>query len=80
MEVTGLQNPLVKAAAELKQKKYRQQKGLFLAEGLRTVEEGVNYSAVETIFYTAVEDDRTRSVLGKQQSSRLNWSVSLRMS
>ena len=32
MELTGLQNPMVKAAAELKQKKYRQQQGLFLAE------------------------------------------------
>ena len=39
MELTGLQNPMVKAAAELKQKKYRQQQGLFLAEGLRTVED-----------------------------------------
>lgn len=28
MELTGLQNPMVKAAAELKQKKYRQQQGL----------------------------------------------------
>lgn len=71
MEVTGLQNPLVKAAAELKQKKYRQQKGLFLAEGLRTVEEAVNYSAVETIFYTAVEDDRTRSVLEKAAEQQI---------
>ena len=26
MEITGLQNPVVKAAAELKQKKYRQQR------------------------------------------------------
>ncbi len=63
MEITGLQNPLVKAAAELKQKKYRQQRGLFLAEGLRTVEEAVRYGSVESIFYTAIEDERTRSVL-----------------
>ena len=38
MELTGLQNPVVKAAAELKQKKYRTQNGLYLAEGLRTAE------------------------------------------
>ena len=63
MEITGLQNPVVKAAAELKQKKYRQQQGLFLAEGLRTVEEAVRYGRVQSIFYTAVEDERTRSVL-----------------
>lgn len=63
MELTGIHNPLVKAAAELKQKKYRQQQGLFLAEGLRTVEEAVAARAVQSIFYTAIEDDRTRSVL-----------------
>lgn len=63
MEITGLQNPVVKAAAELKQKKYRQQQGLFLAEGLRTVEEAVRYGAVQSIFYTAIEDERTRTVL-----------------
>ena len=32
MELTGLQNPVVKAAAELKQKKYRTQNVLYLAE------------------------------------------------
>lgn len=63
MEITGLQNPLVKAAAELKQKKYRQQHSLFLAEGLRTVEEAVRYGKVQRIFYTAIDDERTRSVL-----------------
>ena len=43
MELTAVNNPQVKAAAELKQKKYRQHRGLFLAEGLRTVEESVAY-------------------------------------
>ena len=41
MELTAVNNPQVKAAAELKLKKHRQQRGLFLAEGLRTVEEAV---------------------------------------
>lgn len=63
MELTGLQNPVVKAAAELKQKKHRQQQGLFLAEGLRTVEEAVREQAAESIFYTPIEDERTRAVL-----------------
>lgn len=63
MELTGLQNPLVKAASELKQKKCRQQQGLFLAEGLRTVEEAVASKSVESIFYTAIEDERKRAVL-----------------
>ena len=63
MELTAVNNPQVKAAAELKQKKYRLERGLFLAEGLRTVEEAVAYKAVVSIFYTAIEDDRTRTVL-----------------
>ncbi|MDY4919997.1 MAG: RNA methyltransferase [Phascolarctobacterium sp.] len=65
MEITGLQNPQVKAASELKQKKYRQQRGQFLAEGLRTVEEAVAASSVEAIFYTPIENDaeRMRAVL-----------------
>ena len=63
MEVTGLQNPVVKAAAELKQKKYRTQNGLYLAEGLRTEEEAVAYKAVETLFYVATDDERTMRLL-----------------
>lgn len=63
MELTGLQNPLVKAAAELKQKKYRQQRGEFLAEGLRTAEEAVAFKAAQQIFYTATEDERTLQLL-----------------
>ena len=63
MEVTGLQNPVVKAASELKQKKYRTQNGLYLAEGLRTAEEAVAYKAVETLFYVATDDERTIRLL-----------------
>ena len=63
MELTGLQNPVVKAAAELKQKKYRTQNGLYLAEGLRTAEEAVAYKAVETLFYVATDDERTMRLL-----------------
>ncbi len=63
MELTGLQNPVVKAAAELKQKKYRTQNGLYLAEGLRTAEEAVAYKAVETLFYVVTDDDRTMRLL-----------------
>ncbi|MDY2638302.1 MAG: RNA methyltransferase [Phascolarctobacterium sp.] len=63
MELTAVNNPQVKAAAELKLKKHRQARGLFLAEGLRTVEEAVASQQVESIFYTAIEDDRTRAVL-----------------
>lgn len=71
MELTGLQNPLVKAAAELKQKKYRQQRGEFLAEGLRTVEEAVAFKAAQQIFYTATEDERTLQLLEQAASMQL---------
>lgn len=71
MELTALNNPQVKAAAELKQKKHRQQRGLFLAEGLRTVEEAVASRAVESIFYTAIEDERTRAVLEQAAAKQI---------
>lgn len=71
MELTGLQNPLVKAAAELKQKKYRQQRGEFLAEGLRTAEEAVAFKAAQQIFYTATEDERTLKLLEQAASMQL---------
>lgn len=71
MEITNVQNPQVKGAAELKQKKYRQQQRCFLAEGLRTVEEAVNSKAVKSIFYTAIEDDRTRKVLEKAAEKQI---------
>lgn len=71
MELTGLQNPLVKAAAELKQKKYRQQRGEFLAEGLRTAEEAVAFKAAQQIFYTATEDERTLRLLEQAASMQL---------
>lgn len=71
MEVTGLQNPLVKAAAELKQKKHRQQRGEFLAEGLRTVEEAVAFKSAQLIFYTAAEDERTLQLLEQAASMQL---------
>lgn len=71
MELTGLQNPLVKAAAELKQKKYRQQRGEFLAEGLRTAEEAVAFKAAQQIFYTATEDERALKLLEQAASMQL---------
>lgn len=63
MEITGVNNSQVKAATELKQKKYRTKAGLFLAEGLRTVEESIEASQVESIFYTPIDDERTRKAL-----------------
>lgn len=65
IELTGLNNPLVKAAAELKQKKHRTERGEFLAEGLRTAEEAVAYGKVRALFYTqeAVGGERMQRLL-----------------
>lgn len=71
MELTGMQNPLVKSAAELKQKKYRQQRNEFLAEGLRTCEEAVEYNAAHTIFYKATDDERTLRLLENAASRQI---------
>ena len=54
-EITSPQNASVKAAAELKQKKYRTQRRLFLAEGLRTTEEAVAARAAQSVFYVPEE-------------------------
>ena len=62
MELTGRQNPVVKAAAELKQKKYHP-KRFILAEGLRTAEEAVAQGS-RNLFYVATDDDRTMQLFG----------------
>lgn len=50
--ITGLQNGLVKAASSLKQKKYRDKEGLFLAEGVRIIEDIVSVGGkIRTVFY-----------------------------
>lgn len=49
-ELTSVVNPVVKTAADLKQKKYRAEQNAFLAEGLRSVEEAVNCGHVRQIF------------------------------
>ena len=71
MEITSVNNAIVKATAELKQKKYRQERQLFLAEGLRTVEEAIHSNTVVQLFYTAIEDERTRKVLEIAAEKRL---------
>lgn len=62
--ISGVNNPRVKAAAELKQKKYREEKGLFLVEGLRAVEEAVAYGDVASLFViSGQESERQKKVL-----------------
>lgn len=52
-ELTSVNNPIVKAAADLKQKKHRTEQGTFLVEGLRSVEEAVRYGQVLQLFVLA---------------------------
>lgn len=45
-------NRLVKQALKLKQKKYREEEGKFIIEGIRFVEEGIKEGAVEYVLYS----------------------------
>lgn len=50
--ITSLQNPMVKLAVSLHQRKYRDETGLFLIEGKKGVEEAVNYGIEITHVFT----------------------------
>ena len=53
MEITSLNNDLVKEIAKLQQKKYRDESGKFLLEGLKSIEEAFNSGIeIEYIFVT----------------------------
>lgn len=55
-KITSLQNPLVKDTAELKNKKAREEKGVFFLEGKRAVEEALTCGwQIETLFFTTKE-------------------------
>ena len=49
-ELSSVSNPIVKAAAELKQKKLSDRTAGFLVEGMRSVEEAVNCGIVKQLF------------------------------
>jgi TrmH family RNA methyltransferase len=46
-------NKLVKLAIKLKQKKYREEEGKFIIEGVRFVEEGIKEGAAEYVLYSS---------------------------
>lgn len=52
-EIASLNNAVVKAVAELKQKKYRERENCFVVEGLRAAEEAASYAKVCKIFAVA---------------------------
>lgn len=61
--ITSVNNQRVKEVANLKQKKYRTESGTFFAEGLRAVQEAVQYADVTEMFYTEAEAGRLDEVL-----------------
>ena len=61
--ITSVNNQRVKEVANLKQKKYRTESGTFFAEGLRAVQEAVQYADVTELFYTEAEAGRLDVVL-----------------
>ncbi|WP_378955863.1 TrmH family RNA methyltransferase [Pelosinus sp. sgz500959] len=69
--ITSLQNKFVKLAASLKQKKYRDELGLFVVEGVRLVEEAVQSDwLIETCIYTeeTLEQERVQRIIADLQS------------
>lgn len=52
MEITSVNNQLIKDMAKLHQKKYRDELGLFLIEGYHLYEEALKMDVIKTIFTT----------------------------
>ena len=50
LEITSKNNSKIKAALSLRMKKVRQEKGLFLMEGIKNLEMALKYGLVKTIF------------------------------
>lgn len=65
--IHSVQNTLIKETKKLQQKKYRDEKGCFLVEGVRLVEEGLASSCLTEVFYddTLLETARGRELLHK---------------
>ena len=63
--ITSSHNEWVAEARKLKQKKHREARGLFLAEGIRLSEEAAKASAVEEVFYheALADTDRGEALL-----------------
>ena len=61
-------NSCVKKMAQLLQKKYRQESGDFLVEGLRAVEEAVASARVKALFYVQADDQRSLKLLNMAEA------------
>jgi len=74
--ITSSQNKLIKLVASLKLKKYRDELGLFIVEGVRLVEEAANSNwLIETCIYTreALQQERVQEIMAglKSKNCRL---------
>lgn len=68
MIITSFRNPRVKYLRSLRQRKYRQQEGRFLVEGIRIVEEALSLGApVETLVYAPdlLVSDRAEALVAR---------------
>lgn len=70
--ICSAQNPLIKETRKLQQKKYREERGEFLIEGVRLVEEGLKAGRLKATFY---EDTLTNTARGQQLLHMIEKSV-----
>ena len=71
--ITSVNNARIKDVANLKQKKFRTERGAFFAEGLRAVTEAVRYGDVTDLFFTRLEEGRLDEILktAEEKGARL---------
>ena len=61
--ITSVNNQRVKEVANLKQKKFRAESGTFFAEGLRAVNEALQYADVTDLFFVKTEESKMGEVI-----------------
>ena len=74
IEITSLTNELVKNTVKLQQKKYREELGLFLLEGMKSVEEAIE-NGVEIIRIFLKEESDLNSIPDSVEVIKTNDSV-----
>lgn len=64
-KITSLQNKLVKTIASLKQKKHRDELGLFIVEGIRLCEEALrsDWNIIYAVYDETVQNDRMQALV-----------------
>lgn len=70
MVITNLQNPQIKSVTALQKKKYREEAGRFVIEGVRFVEEALQAgAAIEQVYYTAKAQTQARGAALLEQAA-----------